>query len=434
MPRTSSLMESPAENGFFTQDVAERDPELFASLADELRRQQNQIELIASENIVSRAVLQAQGSVMTNKYAEGYPGRRYYGGCEYVDVAERLAIDRAKVIFDCAFANVQPNSGSQANQAAFMAILKPGDTVLGMSLAAGGHLTHGAPPNQSGKWFNAVQYGVRREDAQIDFEEVERLAKEHRPKLIIAGGSAYPRVINFAAFRQIADQVGAKLMVDMAHFAGLVAGGSHPSPLPHADVVTTTTHKTLRGARGGMVLSNDEALAKKINSAVFPGLQGGPLMHAIAGKAVAFKEAMTPAFRVYARAVVDNARAMALVLQERGLDIVSGGTDTHLMLVDLRPKGLTGDIAEAALERAAITCNKNGVPFDPEKPTVTSGVRLGTPAGTTRGFGIGEFQTIGHLIADVLDGVAGNGVAGNDTVEAEVRAKVEGMCAAFPIY
>ncbi|MDA1101534.1 MAG: serine hydroxymethyltransferase [Proteobacteria bacterium] len=427
-------MASPAEDGFFTQDVADRDPELFASLADELRRQQEQIELIASENIVSRAVLQAQGSVMTNKYAEGYPGRRYYGGCEYVDVAERLAIERAKTIFDVGFANVQPNSGSQANQAAFMAILKPGDTILGMSLAAGGHLTHGAPPNQSGKWFNAVQYGVRREDALIDFEAVERLAKEHRPKLIIAGGSAYPRVIDFAAFRKIADEVGAKLMVDMAHFAGLVAGGSHPSPVPYADIVTTTTHKTLRGARGGMVLTNDEDLSKKINSAVFPGLQGGPLMHAIAGKAVAFKEAMTPAFKVYAQAVVDNARALAAVLQERGLDIVSGGTDTHLMLVDLRPKGLTGDITEAAMERAAITCNKNGVPFDPEKPTVTSGVRLGTPAGTTRGFGIMEFRTIGHLIADILDGLASNGVAGNGAVEAEVRAKVESMCAAFPIY
>ncbi|MDP7548118.1 MAG: serine hydroxymethyltransferase [Alphaproteobacteria bacterium] len=427
-------METPAENGFFTQDVADRDPELYASLADELRRQQEQIELIASENIVSRAVLQAQGSVMTNKYAEGYPGRRYYGGCEYVDVAERLAIERAKTIFHCTFANVQPSSGSQANQAAFMAILKPGDTVLGMSLAAGGHLTHGAPPNQSGKWFNAVQYGVRRQDAQIDFAEVERLAREHRPKLIIAGGSAYPRLIDFAAFRQIADAVGAKLMVDMAHFAGLVAGGSHPSPLPHADVVTTTTHKTLRGPRGGMVLSNDDDLGKKINSAVFPGLQGGPLMHAIAGKAVAFREAMEPAFKVYARAVVDNARALASVLQERGLDIVSGGTDTHLMLVDLRPKGLTGDIAEAAMERAAITCNKNGVPFDPEKPAVTSGVRLGTPAGTTRGFGVGEFQAIGHLIADVLDGLASNGAAANHAVEAEVRAKVGGMCTAFPIY
>jgi glycine hydroxymethyltransferase len=434
MSQTRALMECPAENGFFTQDVADRDPELFASLADELRRQQGQIELIASENIVSRAVLQAQGSVMTNKYAEGYPGRRYYGGCEHVDVAERLAIERAKIIFDCAYANVQPSSGSQANQAAFMAILKPGDTVLGMSLAAGGHLTHGAPPNQSGKWFNAVQYGVRREDALIDIAEVGRLAKEHRPKLIIAGGSAYPRVIDFAAFRNIADGVGAKLMVDMAHIAGLVAGGCHPSPLPYADVVTTTTHKTLRGARGGMVLSNDESLGKKINSAVFPGLQGGPLMHAIAGKAVAFKEAMTPAFKAYAATVIENARALAVVLQERGLDIVSGGTDTHLMLVDLRPKGLTGDIAEAAMERAAITCNMNGVPFDPEKPTVTSGVRLGTPAGTTRGFGVGEFQTVGHLIADVLDGLASNGVAGNEAVEADVRARVEALCAVFPIY
>ena len=434
MSQTRALMECPAENGFFTQDVADRDPELFASLADELRRQQGQIELIASENIVSRAVLQAQGSVMTNKYAEGYPGRRYYGGCEHVDVAERLAIERAKIIFDCAYANVQPSSGSQANQAAFMAILKPGDTVLGMSLAAGGHLTHGAPPNQSGKWFNAVQYGVRREDALIDIAEVGRLAREHRPKLIIAGGSAYPRVIDFAAFRNIADGVGAKLMVDMAHIAGLVAGGCHPSPLPYADVVTTTTHKTLRGARGGMVLSNDEKLGKKINSAVFPGLQGGPLMHAIAGKAVAFKEAMTPAFKAYAATVIENARALAVVLQERGLDIVSGGTDTHLMLVDLRPKGLTGDIAEAAMERAAITCNKNGVPFDPEKPTVTSGVRLGTPAGTTRGFGVGEFQTVGHLIADVLDGLASNGVAGNEAVEADVRARVEALCAVFPIY
>ncbi|MBT4045985.1 MAG: serine hydroxymethyltransferase [Rhodospirillaceae bacterium] len=434
MSSNSAFAGSPVENGFFSQDGSDRDPEVFASLADELRRQQSQIELIASENIVSRAVLQAQGSVLTNKYAEGYPGRRYYGGCEYVDVTERIAIERAKKIFGCSYANVQPHSGSQANQAAFMAILKPGDTVLGMSLAAGGHLTHGAPPNQSGKWFDAVQYGVRLQDAQIDIDEVERLAKEHLPKLIIAGGSAYPRVIDFAAFRKIADDVGAKLMVDMAHFAGLVAGGSHPSPLPHADVVTTTTHKTLRGARGGMVLSNDDALGKKINSAIFPGLQGGPLMHAIAGKAVAFGEALTPEFKLYARAVVDNARALAEVLQARGLDIVSGGTDTHLMLVDLRPKALTGDIAEAAMERAAITCNKNGVPFDPEKPTVTSGVRLGTPAGTTRGFGVEEFQAVGHLIADVLDGLAANGVDGNSAVEGEVRAKVEALCADFPIY
>lgn len=434
MSSTSAFAGSSVENGFFTQDGVDRDPEVFASLTDELHRQQSQIELIASENIVSRAVLQAQGSVLTNKYAEGYPGRRYYGGCEFVDVTEQIAIDRAKKIFGCAFANVQPHSGSQANQAAFMAILKPGDTVLGMSLAAGGHLTHGAPPNQSGKWFDAVQYGVRLQDARIDMDEVARLAKEHLPKLIIAGGSAYPRIIDFVAFRKIADDVGAKLMVDMAHFAGLVAGGSHPSPIPHADVVTTTTHKTMRGARGGMVLTNDEALSKKINSAIFPGLQGGPLMHAIAGKAVAFGEVLTPEFKLYARAVVDNARAMAEVLQARGLDIVSGGTDTHLMLVDLRPKSLTGDIAEAAMERASITCNKNGVPFDPEKPTVTSGVRLGTPAGTTRGFGVAEFQTVGHLIADVLDGLAANGVEGNAAVEAEVRGKVEALCANFPIY
>ncbi len=434
MSPTSTLMALPAENAFFTQDGVDRDPEIFASLADELHRQQNQIELIASENIVSRAVLQAQGSILTNKYAEGYPGRRYYGGCEYVDVVEQLAIDRAKELFGCGFANVQPHSGSQANQAAFMAILKPGDTVMGMSLAAGGHLTHGAPPNQSGKWFKAVQYGVRLQDARIDLDEVEKLAKEHQPKLIVVGGSAYPRFIDFDAFRQIADDVGAKLMVDMAHFAGLVAGGCHPSPVPIADVVTTTTHKTLRGARGGMVLTNDGALAKKVNSAMFPGLQGGPLLHAIAGKAVAFKEAMSPEFKAYAAAVVANAQALAAVLQGRGLDIVSGGTDTHLMLVDLRPKGLTGNIAEDAMERAGITCNKNGVPFDPEKPTVTSGVRLGSPAATTRGFGVQEFEMVGNLIADVLDGLAANGVDGNAGVEAEVRAKVENLCAAFPIY
>ena len=434
MTSNSAAAAAPDGNGFFTQDGVDRDPALFAALADELTRQRGQIELIASENIVSRAVLQAQGSVLTNKYAEGYPGRRYYGGCEFVDVAEQLAIDRAKQLFGCAFANVQPHSGAQANQAVFMAILQPGDTVMGMSLAAGGHLTHGAPPNQSGKWFNAVQYGVRLQDARVDFDEVARLAKEHRPKLIVAGGSAYPRELDFAAFRQIADDVGAKLMVDMAHFAGLVAGGIHPSPLPHAHVVTTTTHKTLRGARGGMVLTNDEALGKKINSAVFPGLQGGPLMHVIAAKAVALGEALTPEFKTYARAIVDNAKALAAVLQERGLDIVSGGTDTHLMLVDLRPKSLTGNIAEAAMERAAITCNKNGVPFDPEKPSITSGVRLGTPAATTRGFGVGEFQTVGHLIADVLDGLAVNGEVGNGHIEAEVRAKVETLCAAFPIY
>jgi glycine hydroxymethyltransferase len=423
-----------AETWFFERDLVDADPALFAGIQGELHRQQHEIELIASENIVSKAVLQAQGSVLTNKYAEGYPGRRYYGGCEHVDVAERLAIDRACQLFDCAFANVQPHSGAQANQSVFMALLKPGDTILGMSLAAGGHLTHGAPPNQSGKWFNAVQYGVRRDDHRIDFDEVERLAGEHKPKLIIAGGSAYPRVIDFARFRQIADSVGALLMVDMAHFAGLVAAGVHPSPLPHAHVVTTTTHKTLRGPRGGMVLSADEALGKKINSAVFPGLQGGPLMHVIAAKAVAFGEALQPDFKTYAQAIVDNARALSAVLVERGLDIVSGGTDTHLMLVDLRPKKLTGDMVEKALERAGITCNKNGVPFDPEKPTVTSGVRLGTPAGTTRGFGVAEFRQVGTLIADVLDGLASNGVEGNTLTERAIRDKVEALCQRFPIY
>jgi glycine hydroxymethyltransferase len=434
MPLDAAARDPLVGAEFFTQDGVDRDPELFASLADELKRQRGQIELIASENIVSRAVLQAQGSVLTNKYAEGYPGRRYYGGCEFVDVAEQLAIDRAKRLFNCAFANVQPHSGAQANQAVFMAMLQPGDTVMGMSLAAGGHLTHGAPPNQSGKWFNAIQYGVRLQDARVDFDEVARLAKEHKPKLIVAGGSAYPRQLDFAAFRRIADDVRAKLMVDMAHFAGLVAGGSHPSPLSHAHVVTTTTHKTLRGARGGMVLTNDEALGKKVNSAVFPGLQGGPLMHVIAAKAVALGEALKPDFKVYAHAVVENAQALAAVLQERGVDIVSGGTDTHLMLIDLRPKNLTGNLAEIALERAAITCNKNGIPFDPEKPTVTSGVRLGTPAATTRGFGVAEFQAVGHLIADVLDGLAANGPDGNAEVEANVRSKVDDLCTAFPIY
>ena len=434
MPLDAAARDPLVGAEFFTQDGVDRDPELFASLADELKRQRGQIELIASENIVSQAVLQAQGSVLTNKYAEGYPGRRYYGGCEFVDVAEQLAIDRAKRLFNCAFANVQPHSGAQANQAVFMAILQPGDTVMGMSLAAGGHLTHGAPPNQSGKWFNAIQYGVRFQDARVDFDEVARLAKEHKPKLIVAGGSAYPRQLDFAAFRRIADDVGAKLMVDMAHFAGLVAGGSHPSPLSHAHVVTTTTHKTLRGPRGGMVLTNDEALGKKVNSAVFPGLQGGPLMHVIAAKAVALGEALKPDFKVYSHAVVENAQALAAVLQERGVDIVSGGTDTHLMLVDLRPKNLTGNLAEIALERAAITCNKNSILFDPEKPTVTSGVRLGTPAATTRGFGVAEFQAVGHLIADVLDGLAANGPDGNAEVEANVRSKVEDLCTAFPIY
>jgi len=418
---------------FFGTALVNADPELYASIKSELGRQRNQIELIASENIVSRAVLEAQGSVLTNKYAEGYPGRRYYGGCEFVDIAESLAIERAKTLFDCGFANVQPHSGAQANQTVFMALLSPGDTILGLSLAAGGHLTHGAPPNQSGKWFKAVQYGVSPEDHRIDFDEVTRLAEEHRPKLIVAGGSAYPRVLDFKRFREIADSIGAYLMVDMAHFAGLVAGGAHPSPLPHAHVVTTTTHKTLRGPRGGMVLTNDEAIAKKVNSALFPGLQGGPLMHVIAAKAVAFGEALRPSFRTYAHNVAANARALSARLVERGVDIVSGGTDTHLMLVDLRPKGLTGKATEAALERAGITCNKNGVPFDPQKPTITSGVRLGTPAGTTRGFGIAEFELVGDLIGDVLDSMAG-GTEPDPTVERAVLKRVEELCARFPIY
>jgi glycine hydroxymethyltransferase len=430
----SDAASGSATTAFFTQGLAERDPEILDAIEQELRRQREQIELIASENIVSQAVLEAQGSIMTNKYAEGYPGKRYYGGCEFVDVAEQLAIDRAKKLFDCAYVNVQPNSGSQANQGAMMALIKPGDTILGMSLAAGGHLTHGAPPNQSGKWFNAVQYGVRQQDHLIDMDEVEALAKKHKPQLIIAGGSAYPRVIDFKAFREIADSVGAYLMVDMAHFAGLVAGGAHPSPLPYADVVTTTTHKTLRGPRGGMILSNNEDLGKKINSAIFPGIQGGPLMHVIAGKAVAFGEALQPSFKLYAQAVVDNARALAGTLASNGVDIVSGGTDTHLMLVDLRPKKLTGKVAEAALERAHITCNKNGIPFDPEKPMVTSGVRLGTPAGTTRGFGVAEFREVGELISEVLTGLSENGDENNGAVEASVRERVLGLCQRFPIY
>ena len=417
----------------FATTLKAADPAVAEALGAELSRQQDQIELIASENIVSRAVLEATGSVLTNKYAEGYPGRRYYGGCEFVDDVERIGIERACRLFDCDFANIQPHSGAQANQAVLMALLKPGDTLMGLSLAAGGHLTHGARPNLSGKWFNAVQYGVRRQDALIDFDEVASLAREHRPKLIIAGGSAYPRIIDFAAFRQIADDVGALLLVDMAHFAGLVAGGVHPNPVPHAHVVTTTTHKTLRGARGGMILCNDPDLGKKINSAVFPGLQGGPLMHAIAGKAVAFGEALRPAFRAYAKAVVQNAQVLAERLSVRGLDIVSGGTDTHLLLVDLRPKGLTGNVVEQALERAGLTCNKNGIPFDPEKPTVTSGIRLGSPAGTTRGFGAAEFHRIGELIADVLDGLVDQ-PAGNQAVEAKVRREVEALCARFPIY
>jgi len=421
-------------DSFFADDLAAGDPEIAAAIDAELERQQHEIELIASENIVSRAVLEAQGSVMTNKYAEGYPGRRYYGGCQHVDVAEQLAIDRATRLFGCRFANVQPSSGSQANQAVFLALAKPGDTVLGMSLDAGGHLTHGAAPNLSGKWFNAVQYGVRKQDGRIDIDAVAELAREHRPRIIIAGGSAYSRHFEFARFREIADEVGAYLFVDMAHFAGLVAGGQHPSPFPHAHVATSTTHKTLRGPRGGLVLTNDEDIAKKINSAVFPGLQGGPLMHVIAAKAVAFGEALRPDFKVYAQNVVQNARALAETLVAGGCDIVSGGTDNHLMLVDLRPKGLTGKAAEAALGRANITCNKNGVPFDPEKPTITSGIRLGTPAGTTRGFGIAEFQEIGRLIIEVLDGLKANGPEGNSAVEQSVRGRVAALTERFPIY
>jgi len=422
------------ENEFFTQDVAQRDPEIAEVLGLEMGRQRNQIELIASENIASKAVLEVQGSVLTNKYAEGYPGRRYYGGCEHVDIAESLAIERVKKLYDCAYANVQPNSGSQANQAVMTALIKPGDTILGMSLAAGGHLTHGAKPNQSGKWFNAVQYGVREDDHLIDYDEVESLAKEHKPPLIIAGGSAYPRIIDFKRFREVADAVGAYLLVDMAHISGLVAGGVHPSPLPYADAVTTTTHKTLRGPRGGLILTNNEDLGKKFNSAIFPGIQGGPLMHVIAGKAVAFGEALQPDYKVYIQQVVQNAKALADTLVGHGFDIVSGGTDNHLVLVDLRPTGLTGDVAEAAMERAFITCNKNGVPFDPAPPMVTSGVRLGTPAGTTRGFGVAEFQKVGDLIARVLDAVAANSGDVVPEEEAAVRAEVEALCARFPIY
>jgi glycine hydroxymethyltransferase len=419
--------------GFFAASLAERDPEIFKAAQLELGRQKDQIELIASENIVSRAVLEAQGSVLTNKYAEGYPGRRYYGGCEFVDVAEQLAIDRACKLFECQYANVQPHSGSQANQEAMAALMQPGEVFLGQSLAAGGHLTHGAAPNLSGKWFKAMQYGVRQETGLIDMEEVERLAKEHKPKLIMAGGSGYSRIIDFAAFRKIADSVGALFMVDMAHFAGLVAGGVYPSPLPHAHVVTTTTHKTLRGPRGGLILSNDVELGKKFNSSVFPMMQGGPLMHVIAAKAVALGEALQPEFKAYARAVAENAKALAAVLVERGLAIVSGGTDSHLMLVDLRPKKVTGKAAEASLERAGLTCNKNAIPFDPEKPTITSGVRLGTPAGTTRGFGVAEFREIGSTIADVLDGLARN-PEDNSAAEKAARAKTSELCKRFPIY
>ena len=419
--------------GFFSAPLEDSDPALAAAIGHELVRQQDQIEMIASENIVSKAVLDAQGSVLTNKYAEGYSGRRYYGGCEYIDVVETLAIDRAKELFGAAFVNVQPHSGAQANQAVFLSLLKPGDTILGMSLAAGGHLTHGAAPNLSGKWFNAEQYGVVQETGQIDFDQLRDQAKACQPKIILAGGSAYPRELNFAAFREIADEVGAYLMVDMAHISGLVAAGVHPNPVPHAHIVTSTTHKTLRAGRGGIILSNDEALGKKINSAVFPGLQGGPLMHAIAGKAAGFGEALRPEFRAYMEQVVANARILGETLIERGLDIVSGGTDTHLVLVDLRPNGLTGNISEVSLENAGITCNKNGVPFDPQPPMVTSGVRLGSPAGTTRGFGAEEFVQIGHIIGDVLDGLSQN-PEDNSAVEAEKREQVRELCRAFPIY
>ena len=421
-------------NRFFSRGLSEADPELARAVGDELERQRGRLELIASENIVSRAVLDAQGSVLTNKYAEGYPGRRYYGGCEYVDVVEDLAIDRAKRLFDCSFANVQPHSGAQANQAAFMALMQPGDTFMGLSLAAGGHLTHGSPVNYSGKWFHPVPYGVRRQDQQIDMDEVASLAKEHKPKVIVAGGSAYPRFLDFKRFREIADSAGAFFMCDMAHFAGLVAGGVHPNPLEHAHVVTTTTHKTLRGPRGGMILSRDAELGKKINSAVFPGLQGGPLMHVIAAKAVALGEALKPEFKLYSRAVVENAKALAESLHAAGLDIVSGGTDTHLMLVDLRPKGVSGRAAEAALDRAFITCNKNAIPFDTEKPTITSGIRLGSPACTTRGFGPAEFRETGKLIVDVIDGVARAGEGGDADTEAAVRDCVRDLCRRFPIY
>jgi glycine hydroxymethyltransferase len=421
-------------NGFFSQSLAERDPEIAKIAQLELDRQNNEIELIASENIVSRAVLEGAGTVLTNKYAEGYPGRRYYGGCQYVDQAEQLAIDRAKALFGCQFANVQPSSGSQANQAVFLALLKPGDTFMGLALDAGGHLTHGSPVNMSGKWFHVEPYGVRKSDGVIDMDEVAELARRTKPKLILAGGSAYARFWDFARFREIADEVGAVFMVDMAHFAGLVAGGAHPSPFPHAHVVTTTTHKTLRGARGGMILTNDEAMAKKINSAVFPGLQGGPLMHIILAKAVALGEALKPEFKTYAAAVVANAKALAATLTQGGYDIVTGGTDNHLMLVDLRSKQLTGKDAEIALGRAHITCNKNGVPFDPQKPFITSGIRLGSPAGTTRGFGVAEFQDIGRMIVDVLDGVAKNGPEGDAQVERAVKQRALDLCGRFPIY
>ncbi len=431
---SNTALKYAPDMSFFSAGLEDADPEIFASIKAEHERQQNQIELIASENITSFAVMQAQGSVLTNKYAEGYPGRRYYQGCEHVDAVETLAIERLKELFGAKYANVQANSGSQANQAVYLALLQPHDTILGMSLAAGGHLTHGAVPNQSGKWFNAVQYGVRKDNGLIDFDEVERLAQEHRPKMIVAGASAYPREIDWARFREIADSVGAYLLVDMAHYAGVIAGGAYPNPMPHAHVATSTTHKTLRGPRGGIVLTNDGDIAKKINSAIFPGLQGGPLEHVIAGKAVAFGQALKPEFKAYAQAVVNNARILSDSLIAGGLDIVTGGTDCHIVLVDLRPKKLTGRAADDALERAGITCNKNAVPFDPEKPMVTSGIRLGTPAGTTRGFGSKEWQDIASYILEVLDGLVENGAEGNGDVEKAVSEKVKALCARFPIY
>ena len=434
MPQSEPARKPSASSSFFSASLGESDPEIADAIAKELGRQQHEIELIASENIVSRAVLEAQGSVMTNKYAEGYPGKRYYGGCEFVDIAETLAIERAKKLFGAKFANVQPSSGSQMNQAVFLALLSPGDTFMGLDLAAGGHLTHGSPVNMSGKWFKVVPYGVRREDQLLDYDEIERIARANKPKLIIAGGTAYSRIWDFRRFREIADSVGAYLMVDMAHFAGLVAGGAHPSPVPHAHVVTSTTHKSLRGPRGGLILSNDEDIAKKVNSAVFPGLQGGPLMHVIAAKAVAFGEALRPDFKVYAKNIVENARALADSLKSSGFDIVSGGTDNHLMLVDLRPKRVKGNVSEKALVRAGLTCNKNGIPFDPEKPFVTSGIRLGTPACTTRGFGVGEFRQVGQLIAEVLDAVAQSEDGAAPLIEASVKQKVHALTDRFPIY
>ena len=434
MSNAAENIENFYDDSFFTEELSSRDSEVFEAIQGELKRQQNGIELIASENIVSRAVLQAQGSVFTNKYAEGYPGRRYYGGCEFADVVEDLARNRAKELFGAKYANVQPNSGSQANQGVMQALLQPGDTILGMSLAAGGHLTHGAAPNQSGKWFNAIQYGVRESDSLLDYDEVERLAKEHKPKMLIGGASAYPRQIDFKRLREIADSVGAYFMVDMAHYAGLIAAGSYESPVPHAHVTTTTTHKTLRGPRGGMILTNDLEIFKKLNSAIFPGIQGGPLVHVMAGKAVSYGEALKPDFKAYGFAVVDNARALAETLKNGGCDIVSGGTDSHIVLLDLRPKGLTGKETEEALERAGMTCNKNAVPFDPAPPMVTSGVRLGTPAATSRGFGTEEFKLVGQYILEVLDGLKANGAEGNAATEKAVKAKVEALCERFPIY